>query len=143
MGAVLTDSALYSNLHIKKYVGDARDRGGRVVPIPFSFAIRANPVDGDTYNCCVLPANCQVIGLLVTTDGIAGTNTTVALGDSGVADRYMVATDMDTLNTQGALAITGMLYRPTADTIVVATVAASTPTAAKVVKGVFLVVPSA
>src|SRR3989304_4789262 len=120
MGAVLRDSVLYDKPHVKKYVGDARDRGGRAVPIPFEITILSPSNTNDTYNCCVLPANCRVVGLECTTDGVGGTNTTLALGDSGDNDRYMAATDFDTLNTQGVLAGAGQGYKPTADTIVVA-----------------------
>ena len=40
MAVTNRNSALYLKLHVNKYLGDARDRGGRPVPIPFSLQLR-------------------------------------------------------------------------------------------------------
>ena len=146
MGAVLRDSTQYDKLHVKKYPGDPRERGGRVVPIPFELTVVSVSTVADTYNVCVLPANCQVVGLECATDGLgasAGAGRTCALGDSGDADRYMVASDFDVSGANGVLAITGHGYRPTADTIVVAVSAGGAWVVGKKVKGCFYVVPAA
>jgi hypothetical protein len=146
MAAVLRDTTLYDKLHVKKYVGDARDRGGRVVPIPFELTVVSPSTVADTYNMCVLPANCKVVGLECTSDGLgpsAGGGRTFALGDSGDADRYMVASDFDVANAQGTLANTGQGYKPSADTIVVGTIAGAAGVVGKVVKGCFYVIPAA
>lgn len=146
MSAVLRNSTLYTKLHVNKYLGDARERGGRVVPIPFELTIVSPATVADSYNLCVLPAYCRVIALIAVAEAMglsAGGGTTFAIGDSGDADRYMAATDMDVLNAAGVLASAGMNYEPTADTIVVGVVGGAAMVAGKTIKGCFLVVPAA
>lgn len=135
------NSALYTKLDVNKYLGDARDRGGRAVPIPFEHAASSDTTS-DIVNLATLPANCEVVGLECITDGL-GTSVTLALGDSGDVDRLMVATAMATSGNRGTLAVTGMRYRPTADTIVYATIAGANLTDAKIFKGVIWIVPGA
>ena len=149
-------------LHVNKYLGDPRDRGGRVVPIPFQHTVVSGETGGasagvqDKVNLCVLPANCMVVSLELTADAIwasAGTNGTLQIGDSGDDDRYMTATEFYTatpggpIATEGmkrqGLADTGQNYKPTADTIVVATYKTANPVVGKIFKGVFFVVPGA
>jgi hypothetical protein len=137
------DSALYTKLYVNKYLGDAREAQGRVVPIMFEHAVVAGgELIGDTVNLCVLPANCEVIDLQVITDGLVA-SATVTIGDSGAAARYMASTSMATAELRGFLAAAGMRYRPSADTIVFATYAGGNPGAGKVLKGRFLIVPGA
>jgi len=152
------DSALYTRVHVNKYVSDARDRAGRVLPIPFSHTVVSGETGGasagvqDSVNLCVLPANCMVLNLILTADAIwasAGVNGTLQLGDSGDADRYMTATEFYTATPGGPIATQGMLrqgladtgqnYRPTSDTIVTATYKVANPTVGKIFKGCFLV----
>ncbi len=160
MPATTRNSTLYTKLDVNKYLGDARDRGGRVVPIPFQHVVVSGETGGasagvqDMVNLCVLPANCMVIDLLVSGDNIwasAGVNGTLQLGDSGDDDRYMLATEFYTaassplgtdIKHQG-LAVTGQNYKPTADTIVVAKWKVANPTVGKTFKGCFLVIPGA
>src|SRR3990172_10307383 len=97
------NSTLYTKLQVKKYLGDARERGGRIFPIPFSHTVVSGETGGasagvrDTVNLCVLPANCMVIDLIFKSNalwGSAGVNGTLQLGDSGDAPRYMVAPEL-------------------------------------------------
>lgn len=134
------DSTLYTNLDVNKFPPDARDRGGRVVPIPFEHTV-VTEVSGDDVRMCVLPNGCEVVGFEAITDGVAGTNTTVEFGDSGDVNRFMIAVDFDTAEARGTLAFAGMRFRPTADTIVIMTWGASNPVAGNIVKGRFLIVP--
>lgn len=148
MAAVLRDTTLYDNLHVKKYLSDARDRDGRVVPIPFEVTIASPATTGDTYNMCVLPANCEVVGLEFAGQAFsasAGVGTTFALGDSGSANRFMIAADVDAAESHGVLAFAGQRFRPTADTIVVGTLGGTVTAVAvgKKAKGCFYVVPGA
>ena len=133
------NSTLYTNVYVNKQVTDARDRGGRAVPIPFQHTVGADTT-ADTVQLCVLPANCEVVGLDVSNDACGGT-CTLALGDSGSATRYMAATSVVSAGKNNGLLSAGMRYRPTADTIVVGAWAGSNPTAAAVIKGVFWIVP--
>ena len=133
------NSTLYTNVYVNKYVTDARDKGGRAVPIPFAHTVGADTT-ADTVNLCVIPANCDVVGLELSNDACGGT-CTLALGDSGSATRFLPATSMVAAGKNGGMLTAGMRYRPTADVLVFGTWAASNPTAAAVIKGVFWVIP--
>lgn len=153
------DSALYASLHVNKYLADPRDRGGRLVPIPFSHTVVSGEVGGasanvrDTVNLCVLPAGCMVVSLEFAANDIwasAGVNGTLQLGDVDDDDRYMIATELYTaaggpiatqLVANNILAFTGQNYRPTVDTIVVAQYRAANPVVGKIYRGCFMVVP--
>lgn len=154
------NSTLYSNLHVSKYLADARDLRGRVVPIYFSHTIVSGETGGasagvqDSVNLCVLPADCRVIGLDFQSQNLwasAGVNGTLQIGDSGDNDRYMAATELYTANgsplaTEGEdkrtdLAWAGFGYEPSVDTIVYATYKVANPTVGKTFKGVFYVIP--
>jgi len=157
MAVTNRNSTLYTKLHVNKYLGDARDVGGRAYPIPFQHTVVSGETGGasalvrDTVNLCVLPANCMVVGLDITADAVwasAGVNGTVQLGDSGDDDRYMIASEFYTAAGQlqaenHRLAFAGQNYKPTADTIVVAEYRAANPVVGKIFKGVFWVVPGA
>jgi hypothetical protein len=135
------NSTLYTNVYVNKYLTSAMDRGGRAVPIPFSHTVGADTTS-DTVNLCVLPANCEVVGLEFSNDACGGT-CTLALGDSGSATRFLPATSVAAAGKNGGMLSAGMLYRPTTDTIVFGTWASTNPTAAAVVKGVFWIIPGA
>ena len=144
------NSALYLKLHVNKYLGDARDRGGRPVPIPFSHTVVSGETGGasagvrDTVNLCVLPANCMVLDFFLIYEALsasAGVGLTLQVGDSGDADRYMVATDSDVAGSVSRLAFAGQLYKPTADVIVLAEYRVASPVVGKIYKGFFLVIP--
>jgi len=162
MAATTRNSTLYTKLHVNKYLGDARDVGGRAYPIPFEHTVVSGETGGasagvqDKVNLCVLPANCMVVGLEFVANALwasAGTNGTLQLGDSGDDDRYMTATELYTatpggpIATEGmkrsGLADTGQNYKPTADTIVVATYKTANPVVGKNFKGIIWVVPGA
>ena len=132
-------SALYTKLDTNKYLGDTRDRGGRLVPIPFEHTA-ASDTTSDTVLLCTIPANCEVVSLECITDGMGG-SVTIAIGDSGDIDRLMVATAMAASGNRGTLAITGMRYRPSADVTVYATIAGANFTDAKIFKGTITIVP--
>lgn len=138
-------STLYSEYDTNKYVPDARDRHGRVVPIYFEITIVSASNIGDTYNLFVLPKGWSVAGLFCTTNGLAasgGVGCTFQIGDSGDDDRYMKATDFDVAEAQAAgLAYAGVAYRPTADTIVVGKVGVAAAVVGKLVKGHALLIP--
>jgi len=156
------NSTLYTKLNVNKYLGDARDYGGRVVPIPFQHTVVSGETGGasagvrDTVNLCVLPANCMVVGMEFSAENLWGTSTsngTLSLGDSGDDDRYLIAAELYTaaggpIATEGGLragklAFAGQNYKPTADTIVKAEYRGANPTVGKVFKGCFYVVPGA
>lgn len=160
MAVTNRNSTLYTKLHVNKYLGDARDRGGRLVPIPFSHTVVSGETGGasagvrDTVNLCVLPANCMVVDLIFRSNAVwasAGTNGTLQIGDSGDDNRYMEATELYSaegpLPTEGTvrfrLAMAGLLYKPTADVIVLAEYRVANPVVGKIFKGCFLVVPVA
>ena len=133
------NSALYNSVYVNKYVADARDKGGRAVPIPFQHTVGADTT-ADTVNLCVLPANCDVVGMDFSNDACGGT-CTMALGDAGVVNRFLVAVSVVAAGRGNGLLTAGMRYRPIADTLVFITWAGSNPTAAAVIKGVFWIIP--
>jgi hypothetical protein len=158
MAATTRSSTLYTKLHVNKYLGDARDRGGPVFLIPFQHTVVSGETGGasagvqDIVNLCVLPANCMVVGLRFVSDAVwasAGANGTLELGDADDTDRYLVATELYTAagspitgdgKTVNLLAFAGQNYKPTADTIVIATYKVANPTVGKIFKGVFEVI---
>lgn len=155
------NSTKYANLYVNKYLGDSRDYQGPIIPVPFEHTVVSGETGGasagvrDTVNLCVIKANHQVVGLLFCAENLwvsAGVNGTLQLGDSGDDDRYMVATELYSSGggpipaemagkPQQVLAFTGFLYRPTADTIVLAEYRAANPTVGKKFRGCFLVIP--
>ena len=146
MGAVLRDTTIYTSAFVNKYVQDARDVGGRAVPLPFELTVISGATDGDTYNLTVIPANAKVVGLECTTDGLgdsAGAGVNFTIGDSGDPNRYMAATDFDVLDAQGDLAFAGQGYKPTADAIVVGLISGAAGVVGQQVKGVIWIVPGA
>ncbi len=143
MAAVLRDSSFYSDLYTSKYPGDARKRGGRLVPFPFEVTAVTPATIGDTYNCIVIPANYRVVDLAVTTTANTAT-ITVQLGDSGNAVRYMPATVFATVDTIfTGVPSAGAGYVPTADTIVVLLFGVAAPTVGAKVTGIFHLIPPA
>jgi hypothetical protein len=144
MGAVLRDTTLYTNYETNKYVADARDRYGRVVPVYFSVTIVSAATVADTYNLFTLLANWAVCGLNCSTNGLggsAGAGVTFQIGDSGDDDRYMAATDFDAANALGHLAYAGQNYRPTSNTIIVAKIGGAAGVVGQIVKGHFFLIP--
>lgn len=154
------NSTIYSNVNVNKYVADARDKGGRLLAIPFEHTVVSGETGGasanvqDSVNLCVLPAYCRVVGLEIKSDNLwasAGVNGTLQIGDSGDDDRYMAASELYTSTAGGPLATeggagrspiaqAGMNYKPTADTIVFATYKVANPTVGKQFKGCFYVI---
>ena len=152
MAVTNRNSTKYSNLHVNKYLADARDRDGRIVPIPFAHTVVSGETGGasagvrDTVNLCVLPANCEVVGFVMSREALgasAGSGVLLRIGDSGDDDRYMAETDVDAAGTVAGLVFAGQGYRPTADTIVLAEWRTANPVVGKKFSGVFLVVPGA
>ena len=150
MAVTNRNSALYLKLWVNKYLGDARDQGGRAYPIPFSHTVVSGETGGasagvrDTVNLCVLPANCLVLDFVLIREALsvsAGVGLTLQVGDSGDDDRYMVAADSDAAGSVNGLAFAGQLYKPTADVIVLAQYRVANPVVGKIYKGFFLVVP--
>lgn len=139
--ATTRDSALYDKLHVKKYLGDPRDRGGRAVPIALEHTVVAGEVAGDFVNLGVIPANCMVVGIDLFHDAAASTS--VILGDAGDDDRYLATTSWAAAGSQASLAGSGQNYRPTADTVVQLKWVTVNPTVGAQVKGVLWVVPGA
>lgn len=142
MAAVLRDSTFYGR-QTSKYIADARDLGQRPITIPFELVGLSPATLGDTYNMCLLKAYVSVRGLFCITNGL-GASVTIALGDSGSAARYMAATSFATTGLSvSALAVTGYDYRPTADTVVIATGAGAAITVGTIFRGHFFVLPPA
>ena len=151
--ATTRSSTLYTSRDVNKYIQDVRDFGGAVKWIKFKHTVVSGETGGasagvqDIVNLCVLPANCEVVGLKFVSDNVwasAGTNGTLEIGDSGDTDRYMVATELYTAagspitgdgKTVAQLAFAGMQYRPTADTIVIGTWKTANPVVGKIIKG--------
>ena len=154
-GAV-RESVIYASVHTNKYVADARDGGGRVVPVPFEHTVVSGELGGasagvsDEVNLCVLPANCEVVGLQMVHEGFAisaGVGVTFDIGDSGDPNRYYVTgdnpegADEDIAGSIGKLAVAGMKYRPTADTIVLLQWGVANPVVGQIIKGCFYITP--
>lgn len=136
------DSVLYDKLHVKKYVGDSRDRGGRVVPIPFEHTVVTGELSGDDINLCVLPANCEVVDMFIICASTLGT-ASVSIGDAGDIDRFLL-TQVFTLDIKNQMSNSaGMRFRPTADTIVFGRYSVANPTVGGILRGCFQVVPGA
>ena len=146
------DSTLYGKLHTNKYIGDARDRGGRAVPIPFEHTVVSGELGGasaglsDEVRLCVLPANCEVVGFEAIWEAMSisgGLNLTIEIGDASDINRFMASTDADLAGGIGTLAFAGMRYRPSADVIVLLQWGIADPVVGQVIKGTFWVVPGA
>lgn len=152
------NSTLYANVNVSKYISDARDKGSRLRGIPFEHTVVSGETGGasanvqDLVNLCVLPAYCRVVGLELKTENVwasAAVNGTFQIGDSGDDDRYVTASEAYTavhapIATEGGagkspLALTGMNYKPTADTIVQLIWKTANPTVGKTIKGCFYV----
>ena len=159
--ATTRSSTLYTNQVTNKYLQDARDYKGRLVPIWFEHTVVSGETGGasagvhDKVNLCVLPANCKVVGLDFVSNDVwasAALNGTLQLGDSGDDDRYMVATELYTAagspitgdgKQVAQLAFAGMGYEPTADTVVFGVWKVANPVVGKIIKGFFTVIPGA
>lgn len=134
------NSAQYASVYVNKYLVDARNFDGRAVPIPFDHVVGAD-VNGDTVNLAVIPANCKVVGLDVANSAL-GASTTLSLGDAGSATRFLAATAVTTAGKNSGLLVAGQNYKPTADTILLATWGGANPTAAGTISGVMWVIPA-
>lgn len=154
------NSTQYSNLYVSKYLADSRNFGGTPIIVPFEHTVVSGETGGasagaqDAVNLCVLPANCKVVMMFFKANALwasAGTNGTLQIGDSGDDDRYMVATELysaeSPLPTEGTvrfgLALAGVNYKPTSDTIVFATYKTANPVVGKTFKGCFIVIAGA
>ena len=150
------DSTLYTSVHANKFVADARDNGGRAVPIPFEHTVVSGELGGasagvsDEVRLCVIPANSEVVGLEMSHDGMAasgGVGVTFDIGDAGDPNRYYATgnnpegADEDIAGSIGKVAFAGMRYRPTTDTIVLLQWGVANPVVGQIVKGVFWIVP--
>lgn len=146
MGATARDSALYTSVFVNKYLADARNYKGRVVPLPFEVTIQSASNVDDTYNLTVIPANARVVGLECSTDGLgasAGAGVAVIIGDADDDNRYMAASDFDAANASGVLAFAGAGYTPTADTVVIMEINTAAAVVGKKVTGCLYVIPAA
>lgn len=141
--ATLKDSAYYAAIQTNKYLADNRQAVGVVRRIPIEVTVVAPNAINDTYNCCVIPANHRVTAVEL---GVAVANTassTIGLGDSGDADRYVVAgTAMVAITDKARIANTAMGYIPTADTIVVISLDGASPTTGAKIVGYIDVSPA-
>lgn len=152
------DSVQYAKLVTNKYPGLATEFGGRVCPVPFEHTVVSGETGGasagvqDTVNLCLLPLNCKVVGLHLSTDNIwasGGVNGTLQIGDSGDDDRYVAAMESYSANGPTAtdkpypgLAFAGQNFIPTTEAlrIVVLKWKTANPTVGKKVKGCFMVI---
>ena len=145
MAATNRESTLYTNRYTNKYLADARDFGGRVVPIKFELTVVSASAASDTYDLFQIPANWSVAYLFGRTEAMgasAGSSVDLIIGDSGDDDRMVKATDSDAAEASFHLAFSGIHYRPTSDTIEEAKFDAA-PVVGKIVRGsVFLVPPA-
>src|ERR1700675_4165387 len=104
------NSTLYTNVYVNKYITDARDKGGRPVPIKIKHTVGADTTS-DTVQVCVIPANCEVIDFWVAFDACGG-SCTMAVGDAGSATRFMAATSTVAAGKFAGLLSAGQGYRP-------------------------------
>lgn len=152
------DSTLYTSVEVNKYVADARDKGGRVVPIPFEHTVVSGELGGaslgvsDEVRLCVLPANCEVVGFEMAYEAMSasgGPGVTIEVGDSGDINRFYITgsstagTDEDLASGIGTVAFAGLRYRPTTDTIVLLQWGVANPDVGQIVKGIFWIIPGA
>jgi hypothetical protein len=126
-------SALYTSLHVTKNLADERDLGGHAFYIPIDHTVGAD-ANGDTVDACVLRKGDMVVGIDVANSAL-GASTTLAVGDSGSATRFMAATSVTSAGKFSGLLSAGQNYRVTADTVVILTWGGANPTAAGTVKG--------
>lgn len=136
----IRDSVLYDSVYVKKYISDARDGGGRVVPLAFAHTVVTGEASGDDVNLVVLPANCEVVALDIITNGL-GATVQLQVGDSGAVARYMVATVLAATENFGRLAFAGQRFRPTANTVAFARYSVAAPTVGTIFRGAFWIVP--
>lgn len=132
----LRNGDLYAPIFGSKYITDARNLNGRLVPLPFEVTI-VSAVNGDSYNLTVVPANWKVVGMDCVTDLGLGASVTLQVGDSGNASRFAPATAFGTANLVIPLAGAGEGFKPSADTIVVAVIGGAGPTVGRTFKGCF------
>lgn len=135
------NSASYLALEVNKGLADPRDEGGREYLLPFQHTV-GTEASGDIVNLRAIPKGCQVVGLDVSNDAL-GAATTMSLGDTQSATRYLAATAVTTAGKNSGLLTAGQNFRPTVDTIFILTWGGATPTAAAVVKGVLRVMRQA
>ena len=146
MGAVLRDSTLYTGRDVNAEIQDARDLGGRVVPIYFTVTVVAAATDGDSYNLCVLPANWSVITLHASTDGLgasAGAGVLAEIGTVADPNLLMAQTDFDVADAVGNINFLGIAHRPTVNTIIQAVFSGAAPVVGQIFSGHLLCVPGA
>lgn len=132
------DSTQYAALYTSKYLADARDLRGRVMVLPFDHTV-ASDAQSDTVNLCVIPAYSKVIDISVANEAL-GASTTLSIGDSGSATRYLAATGVTSAGKNSGLLIAGQNYEPTSDTIVFATWGGATPTNGAKISGFITVI---
>jgi hypothetical protein len=135
------NSASYLALELGGQLADPRDEGGKEYLLPFQHTVGVE-ASGDVVNLRRLPKGCQVIGLDVSNDAL-GASTTMSLGDTQSATRYLAATAVTTAGKNSGLLSAGQNFRPAVDTIFTLTWGGATPTAAAVVKGVLRIMRSA
>lgn len=135
------DSTQYAAIHTNKYLADARDKGSRVVGIPFDHTV-ASDAQNDTVNLCVIPAYAKVVDLCVANEAL-GASTTLSIGDAGSATRYLAATAVTSAGKNQGLLAAGQNYEPTSDTIVFATWGGATPTNGARISGCLFVIMAA
>ena len=145
MAATNRESVLYAARYTNKYLQDARNFGGRVVPIFFELTVVSASAASDTYDLFQIPANWSVAHLQGRTEAMgasAGSSVDMIIGDSGDDDRLVKAHDSDAAESLFNLAFSGIGYRPTADTIEEAKFDAA-PVVGKIVRGHAFLVPPA
>lgn len=135
------NSASYAAYEVGQQLTDARDEGGKEYLLPFSHTVGAD-VNGDVVRLRKLPKGCMVVGLDVSNDAL-GASTTMSIGDSESATRYLAATAVTTAGKNSGLLSAGQNFRATVDTILVLTWGGANPTAAGVVKGVLRIMRAA
>jgi len=114
-----------------------RGQNGGMVQVIYDTYETASLANGDTLNVGVLPKGATFIGGDVVVDAL-GASTTLALGDSGDADRYMAAVSTSSAGVKAARAIAGIGYQATADTILYATLAGANATDARTISVVLM-----
>lgn len=144
MSATNRESVIYANRYTNKYLNDARNFSGRVVPIYFELTVVSASAAADTYDLFQIPANWSVAYLFGRSQAMgasAGSSVDLIIGDSGDDNRLVAATDADVDQASFHLAFEGIGYRPTVDTIEEAKFDAA-PVVGKIVKGHVFLVPA-
>lgn len=126
--ATTRNSLQYAKLYVNKYLAKSTDFGGLTLRLPFDHTHPSATVAGDIVNLCVIPANHVVVDMSLSREAM--TSTAVIIGTPDLTNRFMQSQSWAARGQVTGVDLAGMLYRPTVDTIVLATFVTGNPTPA-------------